>query len=537
MNDNKKPFNSLRLQISKVSEMMEIGPKFSDAVSVNHLLSMILKQTLDLMVAEVCIIWLKDNSGNLVPRISFGLRTSLIRSVSLGHASKVVKCIMNKDKLTNIYDLAKDKRVPMKKLIKREGLKSLLAAPLSVGEEKTGVLMICAKRAHRRFHEVDLKIFDALAKQSALAIANAGLYDRMDRKVKEKADEMTTLFTMSRSLSSAIDLDLILELILEKARALMRAKFCVLELLDDSRRRLHIASSARLNNNNLKTVLKFEKEIARNVLNGTPIVINDIETHFKGKVPNCLKKARIHSLVMVPIFSGRRRTGILSVYIPEVRIFEKEDTEVFEMVGNICSLAIDNTTMLDRIRKDYLNTIKTLAKIIDANDTYTRGHCEKVMKYSIMICKRLKLAEKDINAVKTASLLHDIGKVGIDLGVIKKTGKLSEEDWKKIRLHPEIGARILSQVGFLNDIVPIVRHHHERYGGGGYPDPARSGKKIPIGARIIAIADAFDAMTSDRPYRKAMTWGDAIKELKRCSSSQFDPKIVDAFLDVAKVKA
>ena len=368
--ENTKPHEALRLQISKVSDIMEIGPKFSDAVSVNHLLSMILKQTLDLMAADVCIIWLKDKAGNLVPRISFGLRTSLILSVSLAHTSKSVKCIMNKIKPTNIYDLAKDNRVPIKKLIKKEGLKSLLAAPLSVADERIGVLMICSKRSRRRFHRAEAKIFDALAKQSALAIANIGLYSKT----------------------------------------------------------------------------------------------------------------------------------------------------------------------LDRIHQDYLNTIKTLARIIDANDSYTRGHCEKVMKYSLMICKRLRLAEKDTNAIKTASLLHDIGKVGIDLSVIKKAGKLSKNDWKKIRMHPEIGARILSQVGFLNEIVPIVKHHHERYGGGGYPDPARMGKKIPIGARIIAIADAFDAMTSDRPYRKAMAWEDAIKELKRCSSSQFDPKIVDAFLDVAKVK-
>jgi putative nucleotidyltransferase with HDIG domain len=135
-----------------------------------------------------------------------------------------------------------------------------------------------------------------------------------------------------------------------------------------------------------------------------------------------------------------------------------------------------------------------------------------------------------VNAVKTASLLHDIGKIGIDLSIIRKEGKLSEQDWEKIRLHPEIGAKIVSQVGFLNEVVPIIRHHHERYDGGGYPDPERRGTRIPVGARIIAVADAFDAMTSDRPYRKAMEEAAAIQELTRCAGHQFDPEIVNAFI-------
>ena len=203
---------------------------------------------------------------------------------------------------------------------------------------------------------------------------------------------------------------------------------------------------------------------------------------------------------------------------------------MFSMVASLCSMAIDNATMLERVRKDYLNTIKTLAKVIDANDPYTRGHCDKVMKYSILICRKLKLPARSVSAIKTASLLHDIGKIGIDISIIRKPGKLTPEDWEKVKMHPEIGAKIVGQVGFLNEVVPIIRYHHERFVGGGYPDPKRSGLNIPLGARIIAVADAFDAMTSDRPYRKALPKEEAMAELKRCSGSQFDPEVVRAFL-------
>jgi putative nucleotidyltransferase with HDIG domain len=182
------------------------------------------------------------------------------------------------------------------------------------------------------------------------------------------------------------------------------------------------------------------------------------------------------------------------------------------------------------VRKDYLQNIIKLAKLIDANDTYTRGHSCKVMKHSIHISRNLGLTKKETKLVKTASILHDIGKIGIDLDILRKEEKLSDEDWNKIRLHPDIGATIVRDSGFLNEAIPMIRHHHASYSGGGYPDPDKRKDSIPLGSRIIAVADAFDAMTSDRPYRKGLPREAAVEELKRCTDKQFDPEIVDAFL-------
>ncbi len=183
-----------------------------------------------------------------------------------------------------------------------------------------------------------------------------------------------------------------------------------------------------------------------------------------------------------------------------------------------------------RMMEEHLNVIRALAKIIDAKDPYMCGHCDKVVKYSMRICKTMRLPGHHVSAIKTASQLHDIGKISVDITILRKTTPLTKDDWQKIRAHPEIGAKIVHQVGFLDDIVPIIRHHHERYDGGGYPDGSLSNIKIPLGSRIIAVADAYDAMTSDRPYRKAMKKEDAEAELKRCAGSQFDPEVVNAFI-------
>ena len=522
------PYDSLNIQVSKISDLSGVGSRFSKVVSVDHLLSLILKQAMSAMAVDVCIIWIKDKVGNLIPHISFGLSSHLIQSVKLRLDAGLVKCIMKKNHPTNIYDLFKDKRVSLKRLVKREGLASLLAQPLVVEGDHIGVLMICT-RSKRRFTATDLKVFDAIAKQSALAIADIGLYDSMNRKVKEKTQEISMLFTMSRSITSSINSGLLLGTILEKTRILMKAKFCTLNMLDKSRSKLELIAESGLGAAENEEFRIFESELSKKVVkSGMPLILNEIAT-YTNKIPLFLKKKKIHSVAFMPLFSNRRHSGVLAAYMQDVRFFEKAEMEIYGMVASMCSMALDNAAMIDKVRKDYFNSIKTLAGIIDANDSYTRGHCDKVMKYSIEICKRLNLGQRDMNSIKTASMLHDIGKIGVDLSVIRKSGKLSDEDWAKIRRHPEIGARIVRQIGFLGDIVPIIKYHHSKFSGGGYPDPNKCGERIPLGARVIAVADAYDAMTSDRPYRKAMSHKEAVTELKKCSGSQFDPKVVEAF--------
>ena len=180
-------------------------------------------------------------------------------------------------------------------------------------------------------------------------------------------------------------------------------------------------------------------------------------------------------------------------------------------------------------------TVSKLARMIDSSDVCRRRHSYKVEHYSILICRRLKLPPDEIRTIKIASMLHDIGKIGIDLTIIKKPGKLSAEEWTQIRQHPDIGANIVSQLGSLDDAAPIIRYHHSYFGGGGYPDASMAGDGIPLGSRIISVADAYDAMVNDRPYRKAMVREEAVTELKRCSGTQFDPNVVDAFLHDIRV--
>lgn len=183
------------------------------------------------------------------------------------------------------------------------------------------------------------------------------------------------------------------------------------------------------------------------------------------------------------------------------------------------------------LKSTYLGTVEALVAALEAKDPYTRGHSERVAALAEKIGRRLKLSAGDLDILRYAGALHDIGKIGTARNVLRKPGKLSEEEYNRIRQHPELGALILQEIKFMDKVIPVVFHHHEHVDGKGYADGFK-GEEIPLLARILAVADAYDAMTSPRPYRPAMTPAVACQELIACSGSQFDHQVVNAFIEV-----
>jgi len=183
------------------------------------------------------------------------------------------------------------------------------------------------------------------------------------------------------------------------------------------------------------------------------------------------------------------------------------------------------------LEKTHFETIMAFSEALEARDQYTAGHSRRVMEYSKSIGQRLKLDREDIEDLKRSALLHDIGKIGIPDIVLKKKTKLTDEEYAIIKSHPETGASILKYIKSFKNLVPAVYHHHEQFNGEGYPDGVK-GAAIPLHARIIAIADTFDAMTSSRSYRNALSLRTALSELERNRGIQFDPDITDIFLEI-----
>jgi putative nucleotidyltransferase with HDIG domain len=217
------------------------------------------------------------------------------------------------------------------------------------------------------------------------------------------------------------------------------------------------------------------------------------------------------------------------------QVTREQNFKLQDMNKNLEVKVRDRTRQLDgknqELRTAYIQTIRALAEAIDAKDAYTRGHSERVAVYSSRLGHEMGLRKELIERIYFAGLLHDVGKIGIPDAIITKPSRLNHEEYEEIKKHPEIGAKILEPVEFLHSIVPCVRHHHEWFDGSqsGYPSRL-AGDQIPLPSRVIVVTDTVEAMTSDRPYRKALPIDVVVTELHKYSGSQFDPVVVDAFL-------
>jgi putative nucleotidyltransferase with HDIG domain len=207
--------------------------------------------------------------------------------------------------------------------------------------------------------------------------------------------------------------------------------------------------------------------------------------------------------------------------------------EVDTLVGTFNDLMATVAASEAETERTYLGTIESLAITLEARDPYTAGHSQRVCDLSLRIGRRMGLSPQALEVLRLGSLFHDIGKIGVDDAVLRKPGRLTLEEFQAIRQHPTLGARILEPIGLLPQLLAIVEHHHERPDGRGYP-LGLAGDAIPLEARIVHVADAFDAMVSARPYRPARTVQDAIGELAACRGTNFDPAVVDTCLEVLR---
>ncbi len=234
-------------------------------------------------------------------------------------------------------------------------------------------------------------------------------------------------------------------------------------------------------------------------------------TSIKEMIPSYIAEAPMGFLMAI-VYTEVGIVGILLFFLPLL-------------------LARRSFELYTKMRKVYLDTIRALAAAIDAKDPYTKGHSERVSEMSVVLAQELNLSDNDIENIEYTALLHDIGKIGIDDSILGKKGSLTDQEFDKIKEHTIMGANIIQPVDFLKNSYRAIYHHHERYNGKGYPDGIKS-EDIPILARIIAVADAYDAMSSDRPYRKKLSKDKILKELKDQSGKQFDPEIVKALISV-----
>lgn len=262
------------------------------------------------------------------------------------------------------------------------------------------------------------------------------------------------------------------------------------------------------------------------------LIINDPDNDprfFRGADQK--SSFRTRSLLAAPLVIKGRVIGVLEAINKCDGRFNERDLELLTFLANQVAPAIENASLYAELRELFLETALTLSEALECRDTYTGGHTRRVRDYSLAIGRRLGLSSQELEHLNLAAILHDIGKIGVDDAILRKQGPLDQDEFSRMMEHARIGAEILQYVRSMVPVIPGVRYHHEKYDGTGYPERLR-GEAIPFLARIIAVADTFDAMTTDRPYRKGLPRETALAELEKCSGTQFDPEIARAFIEV-----
>jgi putative nucleotidyltransferase with HDIG domain len=347
---------------------------------------------------------------------------------------------------------------------------------------------------------------------------------------RDKSAHLKALLKISQEVTSTLDFKEVLVRIRNQALKLLKAEICSVLLFNEQSGGLRIVTAQGLDRSVCATtmipigegisgwVAKYQKSL----------FIKDIKkSRFFNKATQ--EKYYTHSLISCPLISKKKLLGVINVNNKRSRKpFTSYDLELLEGLASLAAIALHNATLHEDLQTVHQEVTGAFISTLWAKDPYTKEHSESITDLALAMARQLGLQEGGLKMVHQACHLHDIGKIGIRDAILQKSEKLTADEWKEMKLHPLIGAKILRTLSFMKEVADIVEQEHERWDGRGYPFKLKEGE-IHIGARIVAVADAYDAMTSDRPYHKADSHELAVEEINRCKGTQFDPKVVDAF--------
>jgi putative nucleotidyltransferase with HDIG domain len=356
-------------------------------------------------------------------------------------------------------------------------------------------------------------------------LADIDLEKGSKKDLKNALDKLTTLFEVGNIVNVTRDSSSLMNAILDQITRIIAADRSYLMLKDEHTEEL-VPVAVRTGEKNNATP-QLSKTILNQVLNkGLSILSPDAfqDERFQGSESIFIHSIR--SAMCVPVKCQNRILGVIHVDTKGSNdSFTEDDLKMLTAIGISAGIAIENLRLYQNLKRLFHSTVRSIVATIEANDQYTGGHSMRVAEFSREMAVCMGLPDDEVETVEMAALLHDVGKVGIPDKILNKPGKFDSKEMNIMKEHPITGSEIISKIEGMENIAEIVRHHHERYDGGGYPDNLRRGQ-IPLGSRILCVADTLDAITTDRAYRKKNSLDIAMEEVANCSETQFDPDVV-----------
>ncbi len=397
----------------------------------------------------------------------------------------------------------------------RSGASDFLSKPFKYDQFQVAVERMLKERSillENEFLAQEVKIKKAL--------------EQMNKKLEKKIREQTILFSINEALAKTKNTSELYKVLVELAAKLLDAKQAMLWIKEeDSQCLILVASIGPFDPKHERLeVTKSNHPAVRVAIEGIPIISSNFDSGGEKR------SRKLDSYFFVPFKIREELLGVLGVTGTNPNEYSGEEPLfLLHLLAERASLTVENILLYDSIFMNLHATLRALVRSLEAKDPYTKFHSERVTDLAVEIAKKMNCSDDEIDSLTFAGHLHDIGKIGIRDQILMKPGRLTDEEYEIIKTHPVIGAEIVGHLGLLQNETAVIRHHHERWDGNGYPD-GLSGENIPKLSRILAVADTFDAIISRRPYRDAKSAQFALDEIRKNSGSQFDPQVVETFL-------
>lgn len=540
---NARAYEEQERQAAELRALQEVSLAVNQSLDLRATLKVVLREATGLLAARKGSIMLLDAAGEaLTIAVAHGLSDEVIDATRVPLGEGIAGDVAASGQPRNLAGGAKD---PDSLKSDSGALAAALCVPLQVGGRVIGVLNVSDRLDGRDFSDADLDFLGSLGVEAALAINNARLYDDVTSRVAA----LGALNEIGQALTGSLDRDEVLQRVLDNALMLLNCRKGSLMLIqgsepaddefhpeqpiisedDQPERRLEIVVAQGLPDDVVAStrILLGEGIAGQVAATGMPAVLG------QGEVAAGSSSTERRASLCLPLIAKEHVIGVLNLSDHYGGDFKDEEVQLAVTLAAQAAAAIENAQLYDDLRDQFVHSIRVIANAIDARDPYTRGHSDRVARYSRLIAAQMALPDEEVETIYYAGLLHDVGKIGIRDNILLKEGHLTDEEFDVMKHHPVKSAEIIHPVKQLRRLLPGLRHHHERFSARGYPDGLHE-EQIPLMARVIGVADTYDAMTSDRPYRKALPRRVALEELAKNRGLQFDPACVNAFLELVR---
>lgn len=487
--------------------------QLNEAIDVD--ISSILEKILDLTDVAGCVLRIKVEHQNHIIDYKTIATSRLDNKVAIKIDEHITTKVMN-DRKPLQYNVSAQNEATY--------TCPALAMPLIVDHDVIGVLFVIAYPNVTGFRDDLVQMLNVLSD----IIGNLIIY--ADNKVENAnrlnfINEITKL--REKIITSKSEND-VLQIIITGIQEHYASNWCVLRLLDKNTGELVMEAGNKDVEILAKRVFPKGSMLEKAMQTKKTVTVDDVRTLGRDIWLPYYSKEMI-SIAVAPIILNGEVIGTLKVYFNEPHFWTEDEIDFLSMLGEMTGLMIGDIRLHVTLKENSWNVIASLSEALDAKDAYTQGHSLRIAKTAVACGRRLNMSSEQLGQLEKTALAHDIGKIGVPDNILLKLGKLEASEFEKIKKHPQIGSEILKKGNVDEEIVLGILQHHEDYDGGGYPAGLK-GEEIVLNARIIRVTDAFDAMTSDRPYRKGMSIPVAIELLKKESGKQFDPLILEIFL-------